>query len=84
LRENLRLQLLTARLALMHGEFAVMQENLDLAQKWLQEHFAGDAQVVQYAREEMDQMTAIKFPAQLPVLTDVLEALQNLSRRFSR
>ena len=84
LRENLRLQLLAARTALMYGEYTAMQDNLNLAQKWLNTYFADDAQIVQYAREELSQMAAIKFSAQLPGMDDLLEALQAQSNRLSK
>jgi uroporphyrin-3 C-methyltransferase len=78
LRENLKLRLLNARLALLMRDQATFRGELGAAGDYLARYFAQDDKAVQAARSELKQMGAIVLAADLPSLKDSQGALRNL------
>jgi uroporphyrin-3 C-methyltransferase len=85
LRENLRLRLLNARLALLARNPPVFQEDLRVAQLWLQRYFDARARPTQSALAQLRQLqvASIGFePA--PSIADSLEAVRGYKSRRER
>lgn len=81
LRENVKLRLLTARLALLANDARTYSTDLANARDWLERFFdARDAQV-QRAIEELRALEAIDMRAEPPTLTDTFSALGMLRAR---
>jgi uroporphyrin-3 C-methyltransferase len=78
LRENLKLRLLNARLALLSREHAVFRSELNVAQGWLQRHFTPADPAVKEAQEQLQQLLAANPGGDLPGLDDSLAALVKL------
>ena len=76
LRENLKLRLLNARLALLSRDQATFRSELKLAQEWLVRHFSTDDKAVQSALATLGPMAASEVSADLPTLNDSLSALR--------
>lgn len=76
LRENIKLRLLTARLALFARDQASFRNELKLAQEWLGRHFANDEKAVQAAQASLRQMAAGDLTLELPSLNDSQTALR--------
>lgn len=76
LRENLKLRLLTARLALFARDQASFRNELKLAQEWLGRHFVNDDKAVQAALATLRQMAASDLTLELPSLNDSQAALR--------
>jgi uroporphyrin-3 C-methyltransferase len=82
LRENLKLKLLSARLALLSRDDAAFRADLATAGKWLNQHFDGKAKVVLTATATLKQLGESELALKLPDLADSLEAVR--SPRFGR
>lgn len=85
LRENLRLRLLHARMALLARNQAAFQEDLRVAQQWLQRYFDARARPTQAALAQLRQLQAatVSFePA--PSISDSLEAVRGYKARRDR
>jgi uroporphyrin-III C-methyltransferase len=81
LRENLRLQLEAARIAVARGDAGLYRDTLARAEQWLAEHFAaGDAEV-QAMRVAIDELLALDIAPSLPDISGSLHVL--LARRQS-
>lgn len=78
LRENLKLRLLNARLALYARDQWTFRNELKVAQDWIGRHFAGDDKAVQAAQSALRQMTATEINVELPNLNDTQAALRQL------
>lgn len=78
LRENLKLRLLNARLALLARDHGTFRSELKVAQDWLQRYFAADDPAVKEAQGKLQQLLAADLGADLPVLSDSLAALAKL------
>ena len=78
LRENLKLRLLNARLALLARDHWTFRNELTVAQDWLKRHFSGDDKAVQTARSKLQQMAATDLSIELPNLNDSQAALRSL------
>ncbi|MDX5363333.1 MAG: uroporphyrinogen-III C-methyltransferase [Pseudazoarcus pumilus] len=75
LRENVKIRLLTARLALLASDVRTYGTDLTMAREWLERYFdTGDAQV-QRVLGELEQLAAIDMRAEAPTLTDTFAAL---------
>lgn len=72
LRQNMRLELLTARTALLEGERAVYRDSLAVVDNWLGEHFDGEAESVANARETVATLREARLEAELPDLGAIL------------
>jgi len=76
LRENLKLRLLNARLALLARDQWTFRNELKTAQEWLARHFVADDKAVQAAQAVLRQMLATEINVELPNLNDSQSALR--------
>jgi uroporphyrin-3 C-methyltransferase len=77
LRENLRLRLLSARLALLQRNGSVFRDDVRLAAEWMDRYFdLADRDVAQRVAELRKMQTA-RLSLELPTLNDTLVALRN-------
>lgn len=75
LRENVKIRLLTARLALLASDVRTYGTDLSMAREWVERYFdTGDVQV-QRVLGELEQLVAIDMRADAPTLTDTFAAL---------
>src|SRR5574343_1609800 len=70
LRENLKLRLLNARLALFSRDQWTYRNELKVAQDWLGRHFEANDKAVGAAQTTLRQMTATEINVELPNLND--------------
>lgn len=82
LRENLKLKLLSARLALLSRDDPAFRSDLRTAGKWLNQHFDAKAKSVQTVSATLKQLGESELALKLPDLADSLEAVR--SPRFGR
>ena len=81
LRENLKLRLLNARLALLARDYGTFRNELKTAQDWLQRYFASDDKAVKAAQLSLQQLLAADLSIALPTLNDSHAALRELRNR---
>ena len=84
LRENLRLRLLNARLALLSRNQPVFQSDLRAAGAWLQRYFDSRAQSVADAAASLRELQASPIRFELPSITDSLDAVRSFKARRDR
>ncbi|MDR2364961.1 MAG: uroporphyrinogen-III C-methyltransferase [Zoogloeaceae bacterium] len=77
LRENIKLRLLNARLALLSRDQWTFRNELAAAENWLKRYFNTDAKPVQSALTHLRQLLAIEIVIDLPTLHESLAAVQN-------
>ncbi|WP_295004306.1 uroporphyrinogen-III C-methyltransferase [uncultured Dechloromonas sp.] len=78
LRENLKLRLLNARLALFSRDQWTYRNELKVAQEWLGKHFDANDKAVASAQSTLRQMSAAEINVELPNLNDTQAALRSL------
>jgi uroporphyrin-III C-methyltransferase len=78
LRENLRLRLLTARVALLSHDDGAFKSDVTAANAWIKRHFDMRAKAVQGASATLAQLAATPMPSELPDLTASLTAVRTL------
>lgn len=78
LRENLKLRLLNARLALLARDASTFRSELGVAQGWLGRHFDADDKAVQATQASLRQMAGSELNATLPDLGGSLSAVRGL------
>jgi uroporphyrin-III C-methyltransferase len=78
LRENLKLRLLTARIALLARDDASFQADLAASDAWLRQYFDTRARPVQTLQATIRQLAGTLMPGEIPDLTRSLEALRVL------
>jgi uroporphyrin-3 C-methyltransferase len=78
LRENLRLRLLSARLALLQRESATYRDDLRRAQGLLERYYDTKAAPVQTALATVKRLAEVNPALDLPTLTETLTAVRNL------
>jgi uroporphyrin-3 C-methyltransferase len=78
LRENLRLRLLNARLALLSRDQAAFRNDLKLTVDWLERYFDGRDKAVQNALASLRQLQGGEINVALPNLGDTQTALRAL------
>jgi uroporphyrin-3 C-methyltransferase len=78
LRENLRLRLLSARVALLGRQEASFRGDIRTAQSWLNEYFDLRAKPVKSVNDTLAQMLAAPLPGEPPELTASLDAVRAL------
>jgi uroporphyrin-3 C-methyltransferase len=78
LRENLKLRLLNARLALFSRDQWTFRNELKVGQDLLTRHFEANDKAVQAAQSTLRQMTATEINVELPNLNDTQAALRTL------
>ncbi|MDZ4251658.1 MAG: uroporphyrinogen-III C-methyltransferase [Sulfuritalea sp.] len=82
LRENLKLRLLNARLALLQRDGKVFREEIRQSREQLERYFDGRAKPVQSAQSTLSTLATTDVSFDLPGLADTLTALRNL--KFAR
>lgn len=82
LRENLKLKLLSARLALLSRDDAAFRADLRTAGKWVNQHFDVKAKPVIAMSATLRQLGESELALRLPDLSESLEAVR--SPRFGR
>jgi len=76
LRENLKLRLLNARLAMLSRDQSTFRGELKAAQEWLARHFDGRDKAVVAALAGLRQLSASELNSEVPSLNDSLAALR--------
>jgi uroporphyrin-3 C-methyltransferase len=84
LRENLRLRLLDARLALLARNQAAFAGDLGAARAWLQRYFDARARATQAALEQLRQLQAAPVGLEPPSIDESLEAVRSYKSRRDR
>jgi uroporphyrin-3 C-methyltransferase len=84
LRENLKLRLLNARLALLTRDEAGYREDLRVAQGWIQRYFDARAKLSLAALAQMRQLSAASISFEPPSIVDSLEAVRGFKSRRER
>ena len=82
LRENLKLRLLNARLALLQRDGATFREEIRQSREQLDRDFDGRAKPVQAAQSTLKALATADVSVDLPGLAETLTALRNL--KFAR
>jgi uroporphyrin-3 C-methyltransferase len=78
LRENLRLRLLSARIALLNRDDASIKADSGAADNWLKQYFDTRSKSVQVVQGTLKQVAAAHPTGEMPDLTGSLEALRVL------
>jgi uroporphyrin-3 C-methyltransferase len=78
LRENLRLRLLSARLALLSRDERAFRADVQAASAWLKQYFDAKSRPVQVALATLAQQSAIAMPGEMPDLSASLDAVRAL------
>lgn len=81
LRENLKLRLLNARLALLARNEAGYREDLRVAQGWIQRYFDTRAKSSQAALAQLKQLSATSIGFEVPSIAESLEAVRGFKTR---
>ena len=81
LRENLKIRLLSARLALLSRDGRAFSEDLRQASTWVERYFDLRQPMVQAALKDLQQLAAVKIPQERPAISDSLVALQALQNK---
>ena len=84
LRENLRLRLLSARLALLSRDERAFKADLRAASGWLEQYFDLQSKPVQAALATLAQLSAIAMPGEMPDLAASLDAVRTLKAAADR
>lgn len=78
LHENLRLRLLSARLALLSRDERAFKADIQAAIGWLRQYFDLQSKPVQTALAMLAQQQAVAMPGEMPDLTASLDAVRSL------
>lgn len=84
LRENLKLRLLNARLALAMRDEAGFREDLRVAQSWVGRYFDVRPRAAAAFAAQLKQLGTTSFTFELPTLADSLEAVRSFKARRER
>ena len=79
LRENLRLMLYGAQTALLQGNAATFEQNIQSARQWLGDYYDVNAPAVRSAQADLDRMLKARVSSNLPDISASLELLRALS-----
>lgn len=79
LRENLKLRLLNARLALLSRDQRTFRSELKAADQWLARHFDTRDAAVQAARDTLSELGVRAIDIELPTLNESLSAIKQFS-----
>ncbi len=77
LRENLKLSLLSARLALLSRDESSFRQGLKTAQLWTTRYFDAKSSESKRMSEELKKLTASDISINLPDISDSLQAVRN-------
>jgi uncharacterized protein HemX len=80
LRENLRLMLYGAQVALLHGDFTTVELNIKAARQWLRDYYDAGTPAVQSAATELDAILKTRA-VNLPDISASLKALREITAR---
>jgi len=83
-RENLKLRLLNARLALLTRDEAGYREDLRTAQNWIQRYFDSRSKAAQTAQAQLRQLSSASISFEPPSIADSLEAVRGFKARRER
>lgn len=78
LRENLKLRLLAARLAMLNRDEATYRNDLALAQAWVARHFSAQDALTQSMLESLRELATLSVAQQEADLTESLKALRGM------
>ena len=81
LKENVKIRLLTARLALLAGDVRTYVTDIERARDWLERYFDGSSDLVRRTLDELAELAATPIRGELPTLTDSFAALRLLQAR---
>jgi uroporphyrin-3 C-methyltransferase len=84
LRENLRLRLLNARLALLSRNQAGFEADVRAARQWLQHYYDARARPTQEALSRLEQLQGSPISFEPPSITDSLDAVRSFKARRDR
>jgi uroporphyrin-3 C-methyltransferase len=84
LRENLRLRLLAARLALLARDERSFKADLAAARAWTMQYFDRGSPQVQSVLSTLAQLASIPMPNEVPDLTASLDAVRTLKASLER
>jgi len=84
LRENLRLRLLSARLALLSRDERAFRADVQAATAWLKEYFDVQSKPVQVALATLAQQATIVMPGEMPDLAASVDAIRALKAASER
>jgi uroporphyrin-III C-methyltransferase len=84
LRENLRLRLLSARLALLARNQGAYSADLGVAAQWLQRYFDARVQATREALAEIERLRASPVSVAPPSIDGSLEAVRAFKARRDR
>lgn len=84
LRENLRLRLLAARVALLSRDESSFKSDVAATNAWLKKYFDTRAKAVQALTATLTQIGATVMPAELPDVNESLTALRTLKASRER
>ncbi len=76
LRENLKLRLLNARLALLARDQWTFQNELKHARAWIDRYFDTSDSSLQTAQSNLDQLVATEINIEMPTLNESLSAVK--------
>jgi uroporphyrin-3 C-methyltransferase len=77
LRENLKLRLLNARLALLAHDQWTFRNEIKQAQAWVDRYFDGREKSVQTVQDSLRQLASAEINIELPNLNESLSAIKN-------
>jgi uncharacterized protein HemX len=80
LRENLRLMLYGAQVALLHGDIATVELNVNAARRWLRDYYDAGTPAVQAATAELEGILKTR-PVNLPDISASLKSLREVATK---
>ena len=83
LRENLRLMLYGAQLAMLQGDTGTYTQNLKSARRWIDDYFDTETRVVTNMQEELQALLDEKIVVELPDVSASLGALRDIVSKKS-
>jgi len=84
LRENLKLRLLNARLALLTRDEAGYREDLRASLAWVQRYFDPRSKQTADAAGQLKQLSAVSITFEMPTISESLEAVRGYKSRRER
>jgi uroporphyrin-3 C-methyltransferase len=84
LRENLRLRLMTARIAILSHNDAGFKADVTAANAWIKQYFDTRSKNVQTLQNTLTQLAATPMPAELPDVAATLTALRAIKATRER
>lgn len=84
LRENLKLRLLSARIALLSRNEAGYREDLRAAQAWIQRYFDARSKPAQAALAQLKSLASATLSFETPSLAESLDAVRGVKTRRER